>query len=360
MRELASRALLVLGAMLALALMLEGVLRQLPVQNGPNAALEHADPDVWFEPDRDFSYSRGWQLRGSNRLSTNGLGFVSAVDYSSEDPRPLVAVIGDSYVQALMIPSGQDLAARLRAQLSPNQRVYAFAASGAPLSQYLAFADLARRRFRPAALVVVIVGNDFDESLRSVRWEPGFHHFEPGAAGELQLARRPLPSSAFYSALRGSALVNYLFRNLEIRSLPQRLRALHGERVRYAGNTRAEAGPQRVAASLQVIDAFLAQLPEQSGLPPQRIVLVLDSLRRAIYEPERTQELAGSYFGVMRGELSERALRAGFAVLDTQDLFFQHYARHGERFEFPDDGHWNPLAHRLVANALAQRSWPRH
>jgi hypothetical protein len=355
MRPLFRKLALLAGAGVAVALALEGLLRLVPVQDGPNAALEHADPDVRFEPGRRFTWSRGWRMRGSNELATNNLGFVSPADYEPEDPRPLTAVIGDSYVQALMIPEGQSLTARLRTQLGPQRRVYSFAASGSPLSKYLAFADLARRRFAPEALVLVVVGNDFDESLRSVEWAAGFHHFTQGRDGQLALERRPLPDGALYAYLRRSALVNYLFRNLEARAAARRLRAAWQGEPAYVGNTPANASPERVSESLRVIDAFLTKLPLWAGLPPARIVLVIDALRGAIYQPERASALSGSFFARMHRALEQRTLQRGYAVIDMQSVFSTHYAAHAERFEFPDDGHWNALAHRLAAEAIAER-----
>lgn len=70
-------------------------------------------------------------------------------------------------------------------------RVYSFASSGSPLSQYLAYAELARDRFRPDALVVVVVGNDFDESLLEYNSAPGFHYLkrDPERKFVLELCR---------------------------------------------------------------------------------------------------------------------------------------------------------------------------
>ena len=357
MRRFAARLALGCGALALTFLGLEAGLRLLPVQDGPNAALEQTDPDVWFEPDREFTYSRGGRMLRANELQTNNLGFVSAIDYDENDPRPLVAVIGDSYVEALMIPEEKTLTARLRRQLGPNRRVYSFAASGAPLSQYLHFADVARRRFRPESLVILVVGNDFDESLQQVKWAPGFHHFIEDTDGALALTQRPLPSHRLHALLRRSALVNYLFRNLELRALPRRLRRMLGAGEHHVGNTRVDANPARIEASNRVIDAFLAELPQRAGLPAERIVLVVDGLRTALYEPERAEALSDSYFATMRRNLIERAQRAGHPALDMHPVFAEHYARNGGRFEFPDDGHWNALAHGIAAETLVSTGW---
>ncbi len=350
-RGLAGRVLLLIGGLFGVLLLLEAVLSTLPVQDGPNAELRSDDPAVWFEPDRRFTWSKGWRMERVNELRTNNLGWVSSVDYDPDAIGPLLVVIGDSYVEALMIAEEETLTAQLRRTLAPSWRVYSLAASGAALSQYLAFAELAQQRFRAEALVIVIVGNDFDESLRSVKWQPGFHHFSLGEHGGLVLERRPLADAGMRTSLRRSALVNYLFRNLEIRAVPRRLRALRGEDAGYRGNTRADADPARVEASRLVIRRFLDELPPRAGLDRRRIVLLVDALRQAIYAPDRAAEAEASYFGIMRRELIRAARAVGHPVVDLQPLFRAHYQRHERRFEFPNDGHWNSMAHELAAVA---------
>jgi hypothetical protein len=136
------------------------------------------------------------------------------------------------------------------------------------------------------------------------------------------------------------------------------LRAAWRGEPAHVGNTPANASPERVSESLRVVDAFLKELPLRAGLPPAQIVLVIDALRGAIYQPERTGALSGSFFARMRRELELRALERGYAVIDMQSVFSTHYAAHAERFEFSDDGHWNALAHRLAAEAIAERIVP--
>jgi len=92
-----------------------------------------------------------------------------------------------------------------------------------------------------------------------------------------------------------------------------------------------------------------------SGLNPSRIVFVVDGNRPAIYEPEILASLEGSYFEVMRHYFMTSAARAGFEVIDMQQELTNHYKRHGQRFEFPNDSHWNSVGHEVFANAV-QRS----
>jgi len=80
----------------------------------------------------------------------------------SEYP-PLVAVIGDSFIEAQMLPYAQTFHGLLAKLFEGKLRFYSFAASGAPLSQFLVWARYAVSKFKARALVINVVGSDFDQ-----------------------------------------------------------------------------------------------------------------------------------------------------------------------------------------------------
>ena len=99
-----------------------------------------------------------------------------------------------------------------------------------------------------------------------------------------------------------------------------------------------------------------ASPPARSGLAPERIVLVVDGLRRAIYEPELAEAARASYFGGMRDYLMDRARANGYEVVDMHPLQERSFAERGTRFEFPTDNHWNADGHGLAADAVLETS----
>ena len=95
-------------------------------------------------------------------------------------------------------------------------RVYSFAGSGAPLSQYLVWAGYAVKEYGARAVVINVVGNDFDESLSAYRLGPGFWQYAPDANGVLQLTAQSAPS-----------------RHADLARPPQRACALRHHQSRY-------------------------------------------------------------------------------------------------------------------------------
>src|SRR5262245_44252750 len=120
------------------------------------------------------------------------------------------------------------------------------------------------------------------------------------------------------------------------KSLKQALSRSKVAETRYAGNTATEVGAERLGRSLAAIDAFFRDLPSYAGLPPSRILFVVDGLRY----PEVAAASAGSFFDRMRKALLEKAAALGYATLDLDPYFFAHHRRTGERIEFLRDAHW--------------------
>lgn len=348
----------ILLGFLGSALLAEGILRLLPVARWPERVrATNDDRLVRLLPGTRFLYSTGWNFSTVNRGRVNNAGFVNDQDYEPLAPTPLLAVVGDSYVEALIVPYDSSVQGRLQNRVNPVGRVYSFGISGAPLSQYLYLAEHVAHRYRPQALAVVVVGNDFDESLMDVGFIPGYHYFRERPEGDYELVWRPDPDSDRSRGLRRffkqSALVRYTFSNLSVMRLVDSHVPPRADTVRYVGSTLASLEPRRLARSKRAVDAFLSELPRRSGLAPERIVLVMDGARPQLYSPAALAEVDSTFFSVMRRYLLERARAQGFEAIDLEPQFVADYRRNGRRFEFPKDAHWNGRGHAVSAEAIA-------
>ena len=356
-RPILANAAAVLFGLALVILPAELILRFLPVNTGLRTVTVNADQPVFhFTPDRPFVYSNGWDLSMANTGRVNNAGFVNDQEYR-HGGRPLLGVVGDSYVEALMVPYGQTFHGRLAAEISDRARIYSFAASGAALSQYLAFARHAVRDWGATALIIVVVGNDFDESLASVRVGPGFHHYVEDAGGNLALKLFDFTPSPLGRLAVQSALGRYLIFNLKIGEIWNRVAGWGGMIApaqaappTYVGNSLADAGTVRISQSERAVDAVFRDLPLWTGLPPDRILFVVDGLR---YPPVAGSHPEQSYFARMKGYFMAQAQARGYETIDVDPAFFAHLAAHpGDRFEYPQDGHWNTLAHGVVADLI--------
>jgi hypothetical protein len=352
-RERWLAAITVVGSLTLCLGAAEAVLRFLPVASGiPTMPVTAESPVYHFTPNRDFVFSRGWDMAMVNHGHTNNAGFVNDQDYRKDGEMPLIAVIGDSYIEAAMVPYGETVHGRLAKALEGKFRVYSFAAAGTPLSQYLIWARHAVRDYGAQALVINVVGNDFDESLAAYNTRPGLWLYVPDANQVLRLRLfeyRPPARPRFL----WSALMRYINFNLRLGLIWLELKPLlfgapAMAEPRYAGNTAVDAGAVRVNDSLAAIDAFLRDLPDLVGLPSDRIAFTLDGFRY----PENATGSAGTYFDLMRRAFQDKALALGYEIIDLDPPFFLRHGRTGERFEYPRDGHWNPAGHEVAFEAV--------
>ena len=346
--------LFVISTVICLAVA-EITLRFLPVASGLNTMPVTADSPVYhFSPNKEFLYSRAWYLEMPNRGHTNNDGQVNDQDYYMDDQTPLVAIIGDSFVEAAMVPYPQTFHGLLAKSFEDKARIYSFGASGAPLSQYLVWARYAVGKFKARALVINVVGNDFDESRIEYKFAPGFWYYSPAADGQLNLRLVEYRPGAITLLVRHSALLRYLVINCGITNIlssPMDWLRFHNLTrdlpPHYAGFTLADPSPARIAASTAAVDAFLRDL-RVIGLPPGCVTFTIDGFRY----PEVAEREAGTYFDIMRRYFRTKAEADGYEVIDLDPLFFSRHRETSERFEYLRDGHWNANGHLVVANAL--------
>jgi hypothetical protein len=331
----------------------EIILRLLPVASGFHAQpVNVKNPIFHFAPDREVTFSRFWNFEMVNHRRVNNDGWINDQDYKKDDQTPLLAVIGDSYVEAAMVPYAKTLYGRLAEKLEGRFRVYSFGASGAPLSQYLIWASYAVHKYGARAAVINVVGNDFDESHVAYKAGPGFWEYAPGADGSLQLRLIEYHPGWLRPIVYHSALARYLFFNLQVGDTWQQIRPfIFGTPAlaapHYAGNTSAELDPSRVRDSISVIDAALRDLPTIVGLSSDRVLFTLDGFRY----PDAAAAGKGTYYDLMRTAFRGKAESLGYEAIDLDPRFFQHYSVHGQRFEHPHDGHWNETGHAVAAEA---------
>lgn len=366
LRGLAINALTVAGSIAFTVLLLEVALRFMPLAAAPWVQPPTPDnPIQRYVPNTSFTWSLGWNFQNVVHGRTNTQGFVADYDYDAAATSPLVTLIGDSFIEALMVPFADSITGRVQKAMGTRGRAYAIAQSGSPLSQYIAYAKHACERYRPQRMIISIVGNDFDESVFATRARNGIFHLYPKGDG-FEHALTPLPPMGLGERIgRNSALALYLVRNVSRGSLFQaisigRAQAAEGEVGAFVGNTSAAAGAARVAEGEKVIDWFLGRLSDSMCLQPKDIVILVDAPRPEIYNPALLELARSSYFGRMRVKVIADATARGFRVVDLQTAFVASFARDQRRFEPLIDNHWNGHGHAVAAEAVIAglADWP--
>ncbi|HEU4778599.1 MAG TPA: hypothetical protein VFS58_01820 [Steroidobacteraceae bacterium] len=334
-------------------LLLEGVLRLLPVLSGTYAADPRAAwPVHTMIPNSRFTYSTGWNLQNIRRGRINNYGYVAPFDYAPAKGagRDTIAVFGDSYVEALMNDYGDTLHGALNDYLKTPRTVLNFGASGAEMPDYLGTAALVRRDFSPQWAVFVITSGDFTRGFSA---GPGYFEWAPERSPPVKLVPE-INRSASSQWLRTVALIRYLRGNLSLRP---------GELIRLRRG--AEAAEPSAPCRSEVLSkqdetllaAFARELPLALALPPGRVILVFDADRKAIHAGKTRLEAGKCLARAARANdrLQELAAQAGIHVIDSYPVFQRYFVeRLGPLDRSPLDAHWNPAAHRLMAQEVAR------
>jgi hypothetical protein len=365
-RNAIANTALVFSSVVFTLLIVEVVLRFLPIAWAlPVEPPTAQNPIQRYVANAPFTWSFDWNLADVVRGRSNAQGFLADYDYEPSASTPLVAVVGDSFIEALRVRFADSLTGRLQAMLGTRGRAYAFAQSGSPLSQYIAYAQHACATYRPQRLVVNVVGNDFDESVYANRRRDGIYHLYRRADGGFDWKLTPLASPGpIEQAARRSALAIYLARNVRVSGFLHWFRPSAANAADamppYVGNTSADANPARVAEGRQVIQWFLSELPQAACLSPREIVIVVDAIRPVGSDATARTIAQASYFGQMRSTLIGAATARGFIVVDMEPYFRAAYAAEPRPFEFPNDGHWDRHGHAVAAAAVrdALADWP--
>ena len=332
MRPVSTALHLLLGAALTLA-GLEVALRLLPVSSATMVDY-HIAPDILtYPPHHDFTVATGWDLKNAQHLRSNNLGFVDTQDFVANPAA--IAVIGDSFVEANMLPPQARIGPALSRALG-GAPVYSMGGPGASVLDYAARARLAANTLAIRRFVFVIELGDVRQALcgSGNHQGPCIHP----ATGALEPFRHP-SASGLKSWARHSALAQYLFSQLQIDPFT----LMHALMPASAAPAQAAADPVSPAVARWIIARFLDTLP-RTGQPP---LLLIDGPRG-----QSSQEVRWNLAHMAL--LRQMAEAAGAQVVDLAPHFERWRSRHGLSVEVgPYDAHWNAAGHQIAADAAA-------
>jgi len=320
------------------------------------------DGVVRLRPGDRGIYRIGDEIAAPYQINAQGWNSAHAeyLELRSPGVEQRVAVIGDSYVEALQVPYDRSLAEQLESMLGAHAEVYRFGLSGAPLSQYLHMFEHEVLRYRPDTVVVLLIHNDFAESyaFRPGRYTSSFLKLEVDGErviGEIE----PAPyRETWRDKIRLSATSRYLRYRRQLtwpgvkRWFGSRLSRgrTTSEEIHAAnlglGQVRAESA--RIEA---VTDYLFARLKEIAENHSMNLLLVIDGVRSAIYDDQQLT----LYYDVtfeLNAMTARLAARHDIPFVDLHPWMAADWQRHGRRFEFASDWHWNEYGHGLAAMAI--------
>ena len=354
-----------------------------------------------FVPNVGYVRTPDTEIRHTNRLDfwtvsrVNSLGFLDREPPSPERAAAgcHIAMIGDSFVEAMEVPIEDKFHVRLEALAAralPHLDVTtsAFGRSYTAQVQQLPFYDEYARHLRPKLLVLVFVPNDLRDNspiLRALElgWDPEYPPqpiLERNQDGAMQLRpphpdhekfrlpRRPGPESRIVRAAKRKVKEVSWFaswldarKDLLISFDPAIARAtrreLLSQRPGYAALLEGwQPAPERAIESMVTGDdrppaleeaweytAFaMEQFRERAERDGARLVILASHRLKLVYAE------AGMF-----DRLGEVAAALGIPVIDQADYILRQGGRLGKA-QWRHDAHWNVAGHRWAAEALLE------
>jgi len=296
------------------------------------------------------------QQRGRWRI--NNAGWNSDIDYFPRNQRTklLIAIIGDSYIEAFHVDINKSITANLREKLHGRFDVYGFGKSGAPLSHYLQMTRYVVKHFDPDIIVINVIHNDFDESLRRVLPQAYFLQIEINGSEirEASLLSTPMSAKPITKLVFHSAIVRYLYQNLRLGTFwaehkpGQRVEAkqVAGDEKDGGGQSSPYAVPAPTAEFYKAADYIVGKMREETA--GKELVYMIDAPRNDIYNAT----LRNSRVLWMNNLLAELCKRHRARFIDLTGPFLEKYQKDGVRFNSAYDGHWDQEGHRYAAEVL--------
>ncbi len=306
---------------------------------------------------RQGIFSVGPLAKKEGHWHINNLGWNSAIDYTTRKrDKPLIAIIGDSYIEAFQVDVTKSIAALLRAKLAGKFDVYSFGISGAALSEYLQISRYVRKYFHPDILVFNVVHNDFDESLVGGKNFQGHLYLkiqnhravEAPFVTFVPLLQRTDPYNRLKTFLViHSDLFRYLVFNCHLDERIRRWkRIFHHNKVNYNANINVDQVKNESKEIKIAINYIVKNIKKENK--GSKIIFMVDAPRRDIY----LNELKESNLTWMNLLLQKICRKYDVGFIDLTKPFYDDYVRHHKRFNPPYDYHWNQYGHKMAAQAL--------
>ena len=341
---------LLLGALVMLVA-LELLLQALPVSTSTKTGY-YIHPNILTNPPHHrWTMATGWDLRDVQHLQANNYGFAAERDFQSEERA--IGLVGDSYVEASMLPLPDRPAAQLERELGGQRPVYAMGGPGSSLLDYAERIRWAHETLGLQDFVVMVESTDASQALCN-SGNVHAHCLDPKNLTPV-LMRRP-PSDWTKDLLRESALAQYLVSQIKFSSA-----RLSSSRFWHSGapdmhpqgvskpTPSAQGGSVSLSKERQaIVDAVMNEfLRRMDSLHNVRLVFALD-MNRSNLDP-----------GVQRpDEVYHVALRlrmAGYPVALGEPAYREHMLTSAHRLAMgPHDGHLNAIGVRLLMSAAAR------
>ena len=299
-----------------------------------------------------------WRLKNEaiSRYAINANGWNSGHEaYQTIKNKKRIAIIGDSYIEAFSVNYNRSVAELLERYLGINQfEVYRFGIGGAHMAQYLHLLRKEVVNYRPDLVIINLAHNDFDESYSPVRnlYE---RYFLKLVINNGKVEREIYPISykpKWFTPISYSATWRYLHIRQKVSFQPLKDLILGKGRGIYQANINISNIEEENRNNRIAADYIFRRIKEICTTHQIKLLIVIDGDRGRIYK--QSDDLFDYASGALTLNKIARDISKKFAIdfIDLHPVFDREFKKSKKIFDYPSDGHWNQLAHQIVARCI--------
>ena len=313
---------------------------------------------------KDGYYTLGNLGQEAYFWSINKAGWNSPFEYETakKEGTTRIAVIGDSYIESLMVNNSDHYPTVLKNKLGDKHEVYAFGISGAPLSQYLQMSRYVNQQFDPDILLVNVVYNDFSMSID--RYGERYYYLRINIDDTSNIKEiKPVPRvERKFRSLKKSAFLRYFVNNKKgLRNFLKRKKP-DGTEI-LAGNTgyppqfklnSLHYGPADkeilapIWSEVETVTDYLVGKFMAENKNTRRVIFIMDGPRYNIYNDNIHENQIVKVEEILKAACEKHHAE----YLPLTPLFIENYEKNGKRFDNELDMHWNDYGHQLIADHI--------
>jgi len=332
------KPLLLFGTgIIAMMLLLEVVFRLLPVSTATRSGYYIHPAILTYPAHHCFTAATGWDLKNAQKNCTNNLGFLADRDFVL-DPQA-IALIGDSFVEANMLPAPERLAAQLEIRLK-GRPVYALGGPGSSLLDYAERAKFAAEKLGTRTFVFVLERGDVKQAICG---SGNIHGLCIDAKTLLLRVETQPPPNDVKRLIRRSALAQYVFSQLKFdisKILPK------PSQPRGGSNDMQLDGLSVSPPVSKIIKYFFKEI---SAIENAQFLFLIDADRTHVSDTSTNES---GDLKLLKAEAN--AMHAIF--IDPTAVFRSLFNDSGMILEVgPYDHHWNGNTVQILADLISKR-----
>lgn len=276
----------------------------------------------------------------------NSTGWNADEEYvpSNKRTKPLVAIIGDSYIEGFSVDQKHHLSAYIKSFTNNTYDVYEFGTSGVNMAQFISVFNYIQHEFTPEIVLFFINEGDLRESVSGLASSPNNLQFLITPKNISSVVPAPYQVVSWKRLVRKSAFVRYLFFYFQFKLKVPELHFLREKKSEDEAQKKEDQDKLMQIAANKIIDS-LVSINRHS-----RILFILHPNRGSIYNLPKTMPSAIKEIEIVKQACAEKEIR----YIDLNVSFYSDYLLHKKKFNFAYDWHWNNYGNEVASKAIAQ------